>query len=65
MPAIFTLRPARTDDLEALRSIYKHAVQHTTASYDYDPRSAEKQIEWFCRQERLWLPGYGGAGRWP
>jgi L-amino acid N-acyltransferase len=56
MPATFTLRAARTSDLEALRSIYNHAVQHTTASYDYEPRSAEKQVEWFAAKNASGYP---------
>jgi L-amino acid N-acyltransferase len=44
----FTVRRARDSDLEALRVIYNHAVAHTTASYDYEPRSAQKQLEWFA-----------------
>lgn len=56
MPDSFTLRPAHANDLEALRSIYNHAVQHTTASYDYEPRSAEKQVEWFAAKNASGCP---------
>lgn len=52
----FTLRPARSADLEAMRAIYNHAVIHTTASYDYEPRSSEKQLDWFAAKQ---------AGGWP
>jgi L-amino acid N-acyltransferase len=51
-----TLRPARPDDLEALRAIYNHAVQHTTASYDYEPRSAEQQVAWFAAKTAAGYP---------
>jgi L-amino acid N-acyltransferase len=56
MPATFTLRPARATDLEALRSIYNHAVLHTTASYDYEPRSGQKQAEWFAAKNAAGYP---------
>jgi L-amino acid N-acyltransferase len=45
--APFLIRAATAADLERLRAIYNEAVLHTTASYDYEPRSAEAQIQWF------------------
>jgi phosphinothricin acetyltransferase len=50
------LRPALPADLETLRAIYNHAVLHTTASYDYLPRSAEKQQEWFAAKQAAGWP---------
>ena len=52
----FTLRPATTADLEAMRAIYNDAVLHTTASYDYDPRPAQKQLEWFAAKQAAGFP---------
>ncbi len=52
----FSLRPARSADLEPLRTIYNPAVLHSTASYDYAPRSSEKQLDWFAAKQ---------AGGWP
>jgi phosphinothricin acetyltransferase len=49
--APFQIRPADRSDLEPLRSIYNDAVLHTTASYDYEPRSAEAQIQWFAAKQ--------------
>lgn len=52
----FTLRAATAADLEPMRAIYNKAVLHTTASYDYLPRSAEKQREWFAGKQAAGLP---------
>ena len=52
----FTLRPATTADLEAMRAIYNDAVLHTTASYDYAPRPAQKQLEWFAAKQAAGFP---------
>lgn len=52
----FTLRDATPADLEAMRAIYNDAVLHTTATYDYDPRPAEKQQAWFEAKQAAALP---------
>ena len=52
----FALRAATAGDLEAMRAIYNDAVLHTTASYDYDPRPAEKQLEWFAAKRAAGFP---------
>jgi L-amino acid N-acyltransferase len=52
----FALRAATAADLEAMRGIYNDAVLHTTASYDYDPRPAEKQVEWFAAKQAGGFP---------
>lgn len=52
----FELRPAGATDLDAILAIYNHAVLHTTASYDYQPRSAEKQRDWFAAKQAAGLP---------
>ena len=56
MTPAFTLREAGAADLEAMRAIYNEAVLHTTATYDYDPRPAEKQAAWFASKEAAGLP---------
>ena len=50
------IRPAAWSDLESLRSIYNDAVLHTTASYDYEPRSAEAQSQWFATKQASGYP---------
>src|SRR6202521_1181796 len=41
------VREARVADLEAILAIYNDAVIHTTATYDYEPRSMDAQRQWF------------------
>ena len=50
------IRPAAAADLERLRSIYNEAVLHTTASYDYEPRTAEAQLQWFAAKQAAGFP---------
>lgn len=47
------VRPATPDDAEAIRVIYNHEVEHTTATFDLVPRSLEDQ--------RAWLAARSGA----
>ena len=41
------IRRARREDCDAILGIYNHAVLHTTASYDYEPRTLAHRLEWF------------------
>jgi L-amino acid N-acyltransferase len=41
------VREAQVADLEAILAIYNDAVIHTTATYDYEPRSMDAQRQWF------------------
>lgn len=41
------VRPATQADLPAILEIYNDAVLHTTASYDYEPRTLEHRVAWF------------------
>jgi len=41
------IRKAAVNDLAAITEIYNDAVVHTTASFDIEPRSMEKQRQWF------------------
>lgn len=50
------IRDAGHDDLAAMLAIYNHAVLHTTASYDYQPRSAQRQQAWFAAKQEAGLP---------
>ena len=40
------VRPATPDDAEAIRAIYNHEVEHTTATFDLVPRSLGDQRSW-------------------
>jgi L-amino acid N-acyltransferase YncA len=41
------VREAETADLDAILAIYNDAVVHTTATYDYEPRTLDAQRQWF------------------
>ena len=34
------------EHLEAIRGIYNHEIVHTTALYEYEPRSVETMAAW-------------------
>jgi phosphinothricin acetyltransferase len=44
----FTLRLASIADAEAIRAIYNHEVEHTTATFDLVPRSLADQQAWLA-----------------
>ena len=52
------IRPAQFKDLTAILEIYNHAVLHTTASYDYEPRTMEHRIAWYEQHQKQELPIY-------
>jgi len=41
-----SIRVAQPSDLEAILAIYNHAVANTTATFDLEPRSRERQAAW-------------------
>ena len=46
------IRRANRDDCAAILEIYNHAVLHTTASYDYEPRTLDQRLDWFDAHQR-------------
>jgi L-amino acid N-acyltransferase YncA len=50
------IRPAGTDDLDAMLAIYNDAIVNTTAVYDYQPRSKELQHQWYQTKLSQGLP---------
>jgi len=42
-----TIRRATANDLHGILAIVNHAILHTTAIYDYEPRTIETQQQWF------------------
>lgn len=50
------IRPAGSDDLEAMLAIYNDAIINTTAVYDYQPRAADAQRQWFETKQAQRLP---------
>jgi phosphinothricin acetyltransferase len=49
----------RSEHLEAIRSIYNHEILHTTALYEYEPRSGETMAAWWDAKEQAGLPVLG------
>ena len=47
-----TIRPATHADLLGILEIYNDAVLHTTATYDYEPRTLEHRTQWFEERQR-------------
>ena len=50
------IRPAGSDDLVAMLAIYNDAIVNTTAVYDYQPRAADTQRQWFETKQAQRLP---------
>jgi phosphinothricin acetyltransferase len=49
----------RPEHLEAIRGIYNHEILHTTALYEYEPRSAETMAAWWAAKHAAGLPVLG------
>jgi L-amino acid N-acyltransferase len=50
------VRPAVPADLPGILEIYNDAVLHTTATYDYEPRTLEHRRQWFEERQREGYP---------
>ncbi len=50
------IRPATAADLPGILEIYNDAVLHTTATYDYEPRTLEQRTAWFEERTREGYP---------
>ena len=51
-----TLRAAVADDLQGILDIYNHAIEHTTAIFEYRPHTLDKRREWFKAKGAAGLP---------
>jgi L-amino acid N-acyltransferase YncA len=51
-----TIRPATERDLSEILRIYNHAVEHTTAVFEYRPHTIEMRREWFRAKQAASLP---------
>jgi phosphinothricin acetyltransferase len=47
------------EHLEAIRGIYNHEIVHTTALYEYEPRSVETIVAWWAAKQAAGLPVLG------
>ncbi|HXJ57899.1 MAG TPA: GNAT family N-acetyltransferase [Verrucomicrobiae bacterium] len=50
------VRLATATDLPGILEIYNDAVLHTTATYDYEPRTLEHRTQWFEERQRDGYP---------
>jgi len=51
-----TIRPATERDLPGILRIYNHAVEHTTAVFEYRPHTIDMRREWFRAKQAASLP---------
>jgi len=49
---MLNIRPATSSDQQAILDIYNEAVANTTATFDTEPRSPEKQMEWWSKHKK-------------
>ncbi|MEU6509013.1 N-acetyltransferase family protein [Streptomyces sp. NPDC046942] len=47
-PAAVSVRPARAEDVEAIRAIRNHAVEHSTALWTRTPQTAAQGVAWLA-----------------
>ena len=56
-----TIRAATEADLPGILSIYNHAVEHTTAVFEYRPQTIDIRREWFRAKQAAALPVFVAA----
>ncbi len=56
-----TIRPATDADLPGILAIYNHAIEHTTAIFDYRPHTIDMRREWLRGKEAAGLPVFVAA----
>lgn len=55
------IRPATDADVPGILPIYNHAVEHTTAVFEYRPQTLEMRREWFRAKQAASLPVFVAA----
>src|SRR5215475_4287656 len=50
------IRPAIDADLADILAIYNHAIEHTTAIFEYRPHTMDMRREWFRAKQAAALP---------
>jgi L-amino acid N-acyltransferase len=53
---MIAIRPAGEPDLPDILRIYNHAIEHTTAVFEYRPHTIEMRREWFRAKQAGALP---------
>jgi L-amino acid N-acyltransferase len=56
MNSTLTIRSASEADLPEILRIYNHAIEHTTAVFDYRPHTLEMRREWLRAKQAASLP---------
>ncbi|KAF2516271.1 N-acetyltransferase [Flavobacterium salilacus subsp. salilacus] len=51
-----TIRPAQLSDVAHILPIVNHAILHTTAIYDYEPRTLANMEQWFAEKQQNNFP---------
>lgn len=51
-----TIRRATETDIPAITTIYNHAVEHSSATYDHLPVTVEHRLRWFEERQAAGLP---------
>jgi len=51
-----TIRTATEQDLPEILRIYNHAIEHTTAIFEYRPHTIEMRREWFRAKQAASIP---------
>jgi len=59
---VVRIRPAEATDAPAIASIYNHAVVHTVATMDTEPRSVPAQLRWLDEHVPPWLAVVAESG---
>jgi L-amino acid N-acyltransferase len=59
IPAQMTLAPCTRAHAPDILAIFNDAILHTTALYEYEPRTPEFMASWFDGKERAGLPVIG------
>jgi len=58
------IRPALESDLDSINDIYNHYVRHTHITFDIEPWSTQKRLEWFSKfnsaDHQLWVAEFDG-----
>jgi len=49
---MLNIRPATVNDQQAIMEIYNEAVENTAATFDTEPRTMEKQKEWWAKHKK-------------
>jgi phosphinothricin acetyltransferase len=55
----WSVGPCDEHHLEAIRAIYNHEIVHTTALYEYEPRSTAVMAAWWAAKQGAGLPVLG------